>query len=359
MALGSVILVPVVNPESAVGLVRVAALLAAADGGTVVPVSVVAPESGAHGVEEARDLVVRAEQTAADAGVGAHGLVAVDSSIVAGVLDAAEERGATLVLMGWRGESTLSNVFGQLIDSVIGRSSTPLAVVRLDPRPFGRILLPVSDDHLVPAGSRGVDLAVRLVERLANPARTPVWVLRTGEGDEPLPASVTALGDRVHHDRRRIDLAIGTLARSDDLVVVPVAPTVSGLRAATTHVAWAAPDVSLLVAVDVGPTPERGLEDAVSGAGTPPPRPAAPTGEDVHTVALIARLDGGAPAPTVLREVLGDIGGVEAETGDHPAELRARVRLRAPDANAALAAVMTAVHEAPEFQGAEIRYDLR
>lgn len=360
MALGSVILVPVVNPESAVGLVRVAARLAAADGGSVVPVSVVSPESGSPGVDEARNLVVRAEAAATEVGVEAHGLVSVDSSIVAGVLDAAEERAATLVLMGWRGESTLSNVFGQLIDSVIGRSSIPLAVVRLDPRPYGRILLPVSDDHLVPAGSRGVELAARLVERLAAPARTPVWVLRTGHGDEPLPTSVTALGDRVHHDQRRIDLAVGTLARHDDLVVVPVAPTVSGLRAATTHVAWAAPDASLLVAVDVGPVPERGLEDAVSAAGAPPPRTAGATAaqERLHTVAIIARLDGGAPAPEVLEDVVGDVAGVEAETAEHPAELRARVRLRAPDANAALATVMTALHEAPEFQGAEIRYDL-
>jgi hypothetical protein len=45
-------------------------------------------------------------------------------------------------------------------------------------------------------------------------------------------------------------------------------------------------------------------------------------------------------------------------TDDRRPHLRATVTVRAPSPNAALARVMTALHEASEFEGAELTYDL-
>lgn len=241
--LGRAIVLPVRNPASTAGLVRLAARVAARESGTVVPVRVVAPSAGRAERAEAHEMVVAAEQQAQAAGVAARGIVCTHTSVASGVLEAAVERQASLVVMGWRGDSTVHNVFGEIIDSIVGRSCIPLAVARLPDGPYGRVLQAVSDDHLLPAGERGLRLAATLADTLADDG---VIVLRAGDGWRTLPACLD--GRPVYTDPRRIDLAVGTAVSAGDLVVTSVAPTTSGLRAATTHIAWAAPEAGLLVA---------------------------------------------------------------------------------------------------------------
>jgi hypothetical protein len=225
------------------------------------------------------------------------------------------------------------------------------------------VLLPVSADHLLPGGDRGLCLAVDLARRLAAACDEPTTVLRTGPRAVELPSRVLALGDRVHHDPRRTDQAVGAFARSDDLIVAPVAPTVSGLRAATTHLAWAAPEATLLVAVDVGPRREPGLAAAVDVAGGPAP---VPEDDGLHPVRIVvtARLpDDAAVTPDALDRVLRRAGATDHlmawwPSGDPRPHVRASITVRASGANAAISQVMVAVTEAPVLRGAEITYDL-
>lgn len=271
MALGRTVLVPVTNPQSAAGLLRLATGLVDRDG-IVVPFTVLPPGAPAADHDAAHELVLGAEKLAQRAGVEARGMVDVDRRVAASVLDAALECRATLVVMGWQGRSSHQNVFGRIIDSIAGRSSVPLAVARLATTPYRRLVLPFSDDHLASGG--GMSLAAEVTRRLHAATGSPLHLLRTGQGSSPLPPEVAALSKDVHRDRRRLDQAVGTVARGDDLVVVPVAPTVSGLRTATTHVAWAAPEASLLVVVDVGTQPAReDLAEAVERAGDPDTQP--------------------------------------------------------------------------------------
>lgn len=349
MGLGSVVVIPLTNPASVPGLVRMAALVAAPDGGTLVPLTVVPTDVPSAQRNQAHDLVRSAERHAADHGVDAAGIVATSDSVPDAVIEAVEERAATLVLMGWQGRSTHLNVFGALIDSVVGRSSVPLGVARIAEAEPSRVLLPVSGDHLLPAGSRGVALAAALVRRVVAGLGLPVLVLRTGGGDMPLSDEVAVLSDRVHHDPRAVDVAVGAATRPGDVVVVPVAPTASGLRVATTHVAWAAPDATVLVAIDVGPTRSAGVAEAVAGAGGAPP--VAPAGV-AGTYHIRVEVEGGA-ATEVLAEPLADIG---AFTGDR--ETGGVVAVEAASANAALALVMDALDHAPALEGARIRYEI-
>ena len=361
MAIGDAVLVPLINPASALGLMRLGALLAKADGGRVIPVTVVAAGSDDAAIDAARELVLKAEAVSRSLGVPAQGVVAIDDAVATGVLDAAEEQEATLALIGWRGQSTNQNVFGELIDSIVGRSAIPLAIVRQTDRPIRRLLLPVSDDHLLPSGNRGVELAADLVRRLHDGTQAPVMVLRTGEARRPLPPSVLRLSDRVHHDTRRVDAAVSVAATRDDCIVVPVAPIISGLRTATTHVAWAAPDAAIVVAVDVGPPPKKSLVTAVRRAGQPRPggEPEAPEGQaTLHPVAVTVCF----PQPTdvgldVLADLLGRLGSVW-ECAERGGELEVTVAVAAADAHSALSTVMIALHESPLVQGAEIRYEL-
>lgn len=273
MRLGSVVVVPVVSPVSAAELARVAAAIAAADSGTVVPVSAVDPGSPPEALTAARATVDAAVQAAQAVGVAAHGVVRDDLPVPDAVLACMQERRATLAVMGWQGASTQRNVFGELIDSIVGRSTIPLAVVRVHATPYKRVLLPLSPDHLLPEGERGLRLAAELARRLQPEDADAITILRTGRLQGALPAAVQELGGQVIAEHHRMDQAVGAVAGAGDLVVAPVAPTAQGLRMATTHMAWAAPDVWLAVAIDMGPPPKRPerLADAVADAGTVPP----------------------------------------------------------------------------------------
>ncbi len=362
MSLGHRVLVPVANPASVTPLLALATRLTDPEGGLVVPVTVVGPTAPADVVAEAEQGVAEAERVVVARGGRALGRVVRAPRAVDGVLQAVREQDASLVVMGWRGRSSTSDVFGELIDSVVGRSSVPLAIVRLGSTPFERILLPVSADHLLPGGRRGLDLAVALADRLALGTVEPTTVLRTGHAEPPLPESVTGLCDRVHHDPRRIHHAVGAAAQATDLVLAAVAPTVSGLRAATTHLAWATPDSTLLVAVDVGPT-ERGIVEAVGAAGRPAPAPPAGTRDQTRVVVTARLPDEVDVGPEDLARVLSTVGVTDHliawwPTIDIRPHVRATVTVRAGSANAALSRVMITLNDAPEFRGAEITYEL-
>ena len=357
------ILVPLANPASVRPLLALAASLAT-DDQTLVPVTVVRPNATADERAHAWSSIAAAEEAGEELSVPVRGRVVEADDIAEGLLGAVAGNRTTLVVMGWRGRSSTTNVFGRLLDTIVGRSVAPLAVVRLGTVPFRRVLLPISADHLLPGGDRGLDLAVRLAERLDQSTPEPATVLRTGGREMHLPSQLERLGDRVHHDPRRTDQAVGAFARPEDVIVAAVAPTVSGLRAATTHLAWAAPDATLLVAIDVGPTREEGLAEAVDAAGRP--APARHPREDEYPVRIVvtARMpEAGDVKPDDLDRVLRTAGSTDQVMAWWPASdphphVRATVTVAAASVNAAIASVMVAVHEAPVFRGAEISYDV-
>ncbi len=363
-ALGRTVLVPIVNPRSARPLLRCAARIAAADGGRVELVTTLPPRSTAADHDDAQQSLAAAEAAAVRIGVPTRARIVQASDPAIGVLEQIAELDASLVLMGWRGNSSTTDVFGRLIDTIVGRSTVPLAIVRPGGTPYRRVLLPVSADHLLPGGSSGLCLAARLADRLRSDTPEPTTLLRTGAREVELPTEVSALGDRVHHDPRRTDQAVAAFARDDDLIVAAVAPTVSGLRAATTHLAWAAPDATLLVAIDVGPTHERGLDRAVDAAGSAPPtmrRSDDRTPRTVHIVvtARLAATAGATPEQfdRTLRTV-GATGQLMAwwPAGDPRPHVRANITVDATSVNAAIGRVMVAVHESSALRGAEITY---
>jgi hypothetical protein len=359
---GERVVVPVVNPASIDALLAIAGRLVA-EGGAVVPVTCIRHHATDDERAHASRTIARAGSVGRELGLEVTGRVLEDDDVAGAVLGAVADVDATLVVMGWRGRSSTSNVFGSLIDSIVGRSAVPLAIVRVGTATFRRVLLPVSADHLLPGGDRGLGLAVQLAERLGDSAAEPTTVLRTGVRDVELPAAVGGLSDRIHHDPRRTDQAVGAFARPDDLVVAAVAPTVSGLRAATTHLAWAAPDATLLVAVDVGRPRERGLAGAVDAAGVPAPL-APQRGERDIRVVVSVRLAGAArPTPEELERVLRHAGPTEHlmawwPPGDPYPNVRATVTVRSPGVNAAISTVMQTVRDAAAFEGAEISYDV-
>jgi nucleotide-binding universal stress UspA family protein len=362
--LGRTVVVPIVNPASLPTLLAIAGALTTPDEGRIRLVTVLGTRARADEHAHAWQGLAAAEELAERQDLVVEGRVIEADDVSEGVRQAVAEVDASLVVMGWRGASSTHNVFGTLIDSVVGRSAVPLAIVRPGLTAPRRVLLPISADHLLPGGDRGLGLAVGLARRLDACCQEPITVLRTGSREMDLPAAVLALGDRVHHDPRRTDQAVAAFARAEDLIVAPVAPTVSGLRAATTHLAWAAPDATLLVAVDVGPVREEGLAQATAVTQTPPA--SAVEDDGLHSVRIVvtARLpDSRDATPDGLDRVLRRAGTTDHlmawwPAGDPRPHVRASVTVRAAGVNAAIAAVMVAVHDAPALSGAEITYDV-
>ncbi|MGH8901513.1 MAG: cation:proton antiporter [Egibacteraceae bacterium] len=251
--IGEAVLVPVSSPDSARGLVRLAALLARPECGKVMPLTVVGPESTDEDLEHSRELAARAESMALSQGVEATGIVRIDGSPSAGVLHTIVEYQATFMLVGWKGYTgTRESLFGSVIDSIVGRSSVPLAVARLVGDRFDRILLSIFTGNL-PLGRRpGVQLAAEIARRVAAGTAVPAEILT--DSDDPAVSELLGgqLKTRVHHDTRRQHVAIGHHARAEDLVIVSVSPTETGLRTAATRIAWAAPESSVIVALDAG-----------------------------------------------------------------------------------------------------------
>jgi nucleotide-binding universal stress UspA family protein len=361
--LGQTIVTLVTNPESAPGLTRLAAAIARPAGGTVVPLTVVPRSAGEREHDVARTLVLESERLAHGRGVPSRGLLAIDDSVDEAVLEVTEERQATLVVMGWQGQSTHRNVFGAIIDSVVGRSKVPLLVTRLSGAPdlWRRVLLTVSSENL----SGRLDTSLRLASVVADRLRRDTGsmeILRSGGSTSPLPAELSGSFAPVHHDPRRHDLAVAAAARSDDLIVLPVPPTSGGLRTAT-HLAWAAPDSSILVAVPAARTQAERLAAAVEGAGNAPLR--LPSDDNVlreHSIVVTARLPVGAAVDVQrVADALAEVGqvseaGLWRESSRECAELT--IRILASDQNAALGTVMTSLHGLAGFEGAEFRYDL-
>lgn len=360
MALGETIIVPVVSPASVTWLADLAARLALRDDGTVVPLSVAAPGADQRQLAVADAVVRQADEAARAAGARARGTVVHHRSVAAAVVETVEREGATLTLMGWQGMASHGRVFGELVDSIIGRTQVPLALVRHQEHPFDRVVLPISQDHLLPGGAPSLELAGDLAQRLGGEDSSGVMLLRTGETREPLPPRVLGLSDRVHHDPRRVDRAVAAAVREADLIVAPVAPTSGGLRAATTELAWAAPQAWLMVAVAGDPAGDD-LAEAVRLAGTPPP-----VGEDDvagrHEVVVTVGCREDGPTGVELVDVLAAAGAVTDVSSWSDRRGRswrqAAVHVDAPSATAAVGAVMATVAETRALADAEIGYEV-
>lgn len=359
--LGARIVLPVVRPASLGSLLPVAAAMAMAEDGHVVPVTVVRPHAPAETVRSATALAVDAERRLRAHGIAATGLVVEADEVAAGIHRVVRSEDATLVVMGWRGETDATRAFDATVDDVVGRSSVPLLVIRPADHPTTRVVLPLTAAHVGPHGRAGLALATTLTQRLAETAGTGVSVLWAGDEDPAVPDEVRDLTDRLHHDPRRLDQAVGAMARPGDVVVAAVAPTASGLREVTQHITAATPDAALVVAIDPGPRPSRGLGRAVAAPVNRVLELAEPAEHHV-TVTIDPPVGTTVPRRRVVRALspLGSVSDVEVEwraaTGAQ--RLRVTVRVLAVNPTTALGEVMTTLHETPALVGAAVRYDV-
>lgn len=168
LPLGTRVVVPVANPASIDALVRIAARIAAADGGAVVAVNVLPYDADQTQVRAHRKLGSRAEEVALAAGAEVSTSVRIDSSTTNGVTHTVAEHGGTSLVMGWKGYANArEGLFGSTIDQIVTMCRVPVLVCRPgNSAAIRRAVVVVESSALVGAGARGVELALGIADRL-------------------------------------------------------------------------------------------------------------------------------------------------------------------------------------------------
>ncbi|HIE37958.1 MAG TPA: amino acid permease [Anaerolineales bacterium] len=152
------ILVPVANPLTARGLIRMAVILGRArEESTLAALSVV-KIPGATPLELAQEMLDRGENGrkmllkqvadyAHEQGVPVRPLLRAARSVSSGILGVAEARGGVgMILMGWRGQLSTQRVAGSVVKDVVYSAKCDVAVLRdrgIEEGNSGRVLVPV------------------------------------------------------------------------------------------------------------------------------------------------------------------------------------------------------------------------
>jgi nucleotide-binding universal stress UspA family protein len=200
------VLVPVANPRTISTLMDLALPLARANAGdtavtTTVEVPIQLPiQEGMLYVSQRTPLIRAAEDHARGQGAEAVSDIRVAHRIEEGVIAAADDLHADLVVMGWKGfTSTRERVFGEIMDRVVNRVRCDIAVVKLrGEAPFRRILLPT-------AGGPQAEFAAELLEPIvaAHGAKvTACYVMPRDAG----PEEERAAEDVIRRTLRHVDL---------------------------------------------------------------------------------------------------------------------------------------------------------
>ena len=167
------VLVPVANPSNENNLLNLALILSKAVDGTLLPLHVLCDrlqQVNAESISQQMQLLAAAEEIAHSANAEVETIGKVDDAVDRGIVRAAVERKASLIICGWKGFSTYQeNFFGGVLDNVAAKAIIPVLIARFT-QPIAntaRIFLAVTKRQaLSPEFSSTIDMARVLAAEL-------------------------------------------------------------------------------------------------------------------------------------------------------------------------------------------------
>lgn len=220
--LGASVVVPFALDRIDGPILKLAGMVAASNTGTVSPLVVVSSGALPLRVDEAGLKLEEAEAIATRSGAEAEGLVRVDSSTKAGVLNVVTERNASMIMIsGGDGRRLQDVVFGGPMMSIGGASPVPTVIgFRVMEEPE-RLVVAIPGRQRAFGAQVDTHIAVDLANSLAPGLDVPVVALVGAGGVVPeLPE-----GTRVkEHSFARPD-EIRKVVTAGDLVIVPLSLT--------------------------------------------------------------------------------------------------------------------------------------
>lgn len=178
--LGKRILVPVSNPNTESSLLQLAIILTRRVQGTLLPIHVLpdrdTPISGSARLKQ-RQLLDTAEAIAHAATTPVETIGRIDDSIDGGIVRAAQEREADLLICGWKGFSTYrENFFGSVIDNIARSAPMPVLITRF-PQPLAnaqRVIFALTGQRV---SFLHITLTLTVAFSLAEELKAPLQVL--------------------------------------------------------------------------------------------------------------------------------------------------------------------------------------
>jgi Kef-type K+ transport system membrane component KefB len=235
------ILIPIANPQTQEHLITLASILTRTTKGTLLPLHVVQEVNGrVVDLEHQQQLLERVPEILNDPETQTQPVRRVGTSIAKGILHAAIENEASLIVMGWRGKPTFrQSIFGTVLDEVVWNATVPVLV--------GRMTIPINATQrvvlVVSLNSLRVGLAgktLEMVTAIAQAINVPLLVLAerryVGKLRDELdkleleqPYEIAHLGEKVVRD-------VADKAGAQDLIVVTTMGSQRRFRSSLGHI---------------------------------------------------------------------------------------------------------------------------
>ncbi len=221
--IGKRIIVPLSPSSSNESTIELAAALGRRDSGTVYPLSVLDLGSTNAEVTALRHhMASTAERTALANRCEAHSIVRLDLTPTAGLIHAAIETAATMILLPWDGHRTsLTDRFSDTADTLLDLANAPVVIAKTnDLSHYRRIVLRLDPDDLAQSQQAVSELTWLVGARLSDHLKIPI-VLATTAGSETIeaiPSIASHVTEVVHVDEANRDEA----DYDDDLVIRPL-----------------------------------------------------------------------------------------------------------------------------------------
>lgn len=220
------ILVPVANPSTEDNLLNLALMLAKSGQGTLLPLHIITENHADISAEDKAKqdrLLNAAEEIAHTVVADVEPVRRVDDAIDKGILRAAYEQNASLIICGWKGFSTYQeNFFGSIIDSIVRRARIPVLVTRFTHpiKTTQRVILLISEeDEIDTVVPQIMQLANTLAAELKATLQAIQFVSQTQRGREASVSEV--LGQiPVQQVSGRFVNQLLQLLKEDDLLVL-------------------------------------------------------------------------------------------------------------------------------------------
>ncbi|WP_178378183.1 cation:proton antiporter [Chroogloeocystis siderophila] len=256
--IGDRILVPVANPSTEDHLLKLAITLAKKSGGTLLPLHILTDSSGLITAEKRinqQQLLAKAETIAHAAVTSVETIGRVDDSIEKGILRAAQERDANLIVCGWKGYSSYrDNFFGSVIDNIIRQATIPVLVARFTQpiRNTNRVILALTD---LDFASSQLQKTIALAETLADELKATLKVLhvtRSSRRQAPKVPPDLQTEAPIEHVRGNFVTRVARMLQPDDLLVLTSGnhPDILSMRMLGTEpevIARTHPEISIIV----------------------------------------------------------------------------------------------------------------
>ncbi len=222
------VMVPVANPSTEDNLLQLAIILTKQSQGTLLPLHVLLARDGrASEADRACQLQLlgKAEEVAHASVARVETIGRLDGAIDLGIIRAAQEHDASLVICGWKGYSTYQeNFFGSVLDNVVRQADIPVLITRFAQpvKTTRRIVLAIAERQLEDDALKQV---VQLAQTLATELKAKLTVswLRRSPVDQPVqhfPADALSPEIPIQEQTGSLVQRVSEQISPDDLIIV-------------------------------------------------------------------------------------------------------------------------------------------